>query len=311
MKRKEFYNLKRIALCVCTYKRVELLDELVSSLIKTRLDFFGNFQREEFDVQIIIVDNDSKKSAETKVKSFGKNHSFIHYYCEPQSGLVRARNKCLEISIKENYDYLTFIDDDEYVDISWLSQMYTCLEKANVNIVFGKVEVVYPPHCPDWIMRGGFFNKSDYPDGQRDIVSATANVLIDISMVKKEKEYFNLAFNTTGGEDTYFFKKYIKKGYRSIWCKTGVVYDRVVNERLHTKYIYLRAYTSSYTYSEIQQKLREESTVISFVKGAIKLIVSLSSYPFYLFSEKEKKVSTIRNLYSGLGRMKIKKLSRY
>jgi succinoglycan biosynthesis protein ExoM len=303
--------LKKIALCVCTYKRVELLDKLIESLIETRNQFLRNYNKNNFDIQIIIVDNDAKMSAKSKVKSFEQKFPFINYYCEEKNGLVMARNRCLEIVINDRYDYFTFVDDDEYVDVNWLTCLYSCLLKTDSHIVFGKVEPIYPPGCPEWIINGKFFEKPQYPNGQKNIISATANVLIDTCIIKKEKEYFNLDFNKTGGEDTYFFKKYIKKGYQSVWCQDAIVYDRILPERLNEKYIYLRAYTTSYTYSEIQQKLGEENFIISLLKGVIKLCISLLIYPFFLFGKKEKKVSILRNIYSGLGRTMIKKLERY
>lgn len=303
--------MEKIALCACTYKRVELLDELIDSLIKTRDQFLGKFSKDNFDIQIIIVDNDAKMSAKSKLEFFSQKFSFINYHCEAKNGLVRARNKCIEIVIDEDYDYFTFVDDDEYVDVNWLPNMYTCLKETGANIVFGKVEPIYPSDCPEWIIKGRFFNKPEYQNRIKNIISATSNVLIDTAMIKKEKEYFNLDFNKTGGEDTYFFKKYIKKGYQSVWCQDAVVYDRILSERLNDKYIYLRAYTASYTYSEIQQKLEEENSIVSLMKGIIKAGVSILCYPFSLLGKKENKVLILKNVYSGLGRMKIKKISRY
>lgn len=303
--------MKKIALCACTYKRVDLLDELIHSLVKARDEFLERFKEDNFDVQIILVDNDPKMSAKAKVESFAQRFSFINYHTQQESGLVMARNKCLDLAVKGEYDYLTFVDDDEYVDNNWLFHMYTCLIETNSNIVFGRVEPVYPPECPEWVTKGKFFGKTQYPDRTFNIISATANVLIDMSIVRKEREYFDVSFNRTGGEDTYFFKRYVGKGYQSVWCQDAVVYDRVVQERLNTRYIYLRAYTASYTYSEIQQKLGEEIFLESLVKGIIKFGGSLLSYPFFLFGKKEKRVLILRNIYSGLGRTRLKKHSRY
>ncbi|PEA37634.1 hypothetical protein CON45_17550 [Priestia megaterium] len=309
--RKENLKLKKIAICVCTYKRVNLLDKLINSLIVAREVFITNRNEEDFNVQVIIVDNDPEMSAESKVNYFMKDNPFINYYCESKSGLVMARNKCLEIGINNEYDYLAFIDDDEYVDKNWLDCMYKSLITTGAHIVFGKVETVYPPGCEEWIIKGGFFDKLQYADGTKNIISATANVLLDVSIVRKEKEYFDLTFNTTGGEDTYLFKSYLKKGYQSVWCQSGIVYDLVAVERLKEKYIYLRAYTSSYTYSEIQQKLGEEHLITSLTKGIIKTIIPLLYYPFVLTGKKEKKVSVKKDFFSGLGRFKVKRISRY
>lgn len=303
--------MKKIALCVCTFKRVSLLNELMNSFIKTIEKFYEDYSDGEFNVQIIVLDNDELKSAKPIISDYILKYPFVNYYSEVKNGLVRARNKCLEIVIKEGYDYFTFIDDDEYVGEDWLLNMYNCLIKNDANIVFGKIETVYPANCPDWIIRGKFFEKSNYKNGQKNIISATANVMIDSSIIIKEKEFFNIDFNKTGGEDTYFFKFYLKKGYQSVWCQEGVVYDRVLKERLYEKYIYLRAYTASHTYSYIQQMTGEEKYLTSFIKGVIKASFASFCYLFFFLGKKEKKVFIMKLIYSGLGRTMIKKINRY
>lgn len=302
--------LKKIAVCICTFKRSDMLAKLIKSVIKAR-QLFAEKSPEKYEIEIFVVDNDSEKSAENEISNFTQKYSFIHYYCEEKKGLVMARNTCLKIAIENDFNYLAFIDDDEYVDESWLYNLMNTLQSYKANIVFGRVIPIFPQGTEEWIQKGGFFRKYNYETGTMGVISATANVLFELDMVRKENEYFHVAFNKTGGEDTYFFKKYLKSGYKSVWDNEAIVFDRIIKTRLNEKYIYLRAYTSSYTYSEIKQKLNEENQILCLLKGIIKTLMNSIIYIFNLFMSKEKKVRIKRNIYSGVGRMKIKKISRY
>ena len=93
-----------ICVCVCTYKRPELLRRLLEKL-----------QDQEtggrFTFSAVVADNDAACSAETLVASFSRRSSIQVIYCrEPEKNIALVRNRALEHAVGE---FIVFIDDDE------------------------------------------------------------------------------------------------------------------------------------------------------------------------------------------------------
>lgn len=104
-----------VSVVVCTLNRARLLDVLLKSLIKQDAD------KSKFE--IIIVDNNSSDGTKKLVDEYiSVNPKFrIKYIREDKIGLSNARNKGVEVSRGE---YVSFLDDDAYVDLSWLGKIY-------------------------------------------------------------------------------------------------------------------------------------------------------------------------------------------
>src|SRR3990170_6642495 len=108
---------QHICLCICTYKRPELLRGLLSKLREQETE--GHFE-----YSIVIVDNDSSESARQTVESSARQSKIsIGYYVEPEQNIALARNKSLE---NATGDFIGIIDDDELPNKDWL----VCLFKA-------------------------------------------------------------------------------------------------------------------------------------------------------------------------------------
>ena len=101
-----------ISVCVCTYKRPELLKRLLEQLAKQETGGVFSFS-------IVAVDNDRQRSAETVVSEVADSTMVrVRYVVEPRQGIARARNKAVA---NADGDYLAFIDDDEFLSSStWL-----------------------------------------------------------------------------------------------------------------------------------------------------------------------------------------------
>ena len=96
-----------ITVCACTYRRPDLLLEMLHSFkaLKTPPGT---------EVTVCIVDNDIDTSARAVVDSQSGNLPFsLKYVHEEQPGIPSARNRALEEAA--NSDFLVFVDDDEWV----------------------------------------------------------------------------------------------------------------------------------------------------------------------------------------------------
>lgn len=114
----------RISVIIPTYKPQSYIWECLYSLK------LQTFPKENFE--IILVLNGCKEPYLTRIKEYinttlkGYNVNFIH---TDKGGVSYARNIALDIAKGE---YITFIDDDDYVSPSYLEELY---KKAKPEIV--------------------------------------------------------------------------------------------------------------------------------------------------------------------------------
>ena len=108
-----------IAVCVCTYKRPQLLKRLLEEL---RGQDTGGL----FTYSIVVVDNDHSRSAEAVVGDFAVSSGIPIKYCiEPQQNIALARNRAID---NVDGDLIAFIDDDEFPIKSWLLTLFEALK---------------------------------------------------------------------------------------------------------------------------------------------------------------------------------------
>jgi len=100
-----------ISVCVCTYKRPDLLKRSLEALCAQET---GGL----FTYSILVVDNDETESARTVVSSLASGSAVPLKYCvESQQNIALARNKAVE---NATGDFVAFIDDDEFPIKEWL-----------------------------------------------------------------------------------------------------------------------------------------------------------------------------------------------
>src|SRR5258707_1266887 len=115
---------KHITVCICTYKRPELLRSLLEDL---REQDTGGL----FTYSILVVDNDYQRSADAVVSKFAARQTVrIEYYVESEQNIALARNKAIEHATG---DFVVFIDDDESPIQRWLLTLFEACSKHNVH----------------------------------------------------------------------------------------------------------------------------------------------------------------------------------
>src|ERR1700674_74965 len=120
-----------ISVCICTFKRSELLKQLLQRLDNQRTD-------ELFTYSVVVADNDSAQSARQVVTSFSAtSHVHVTYCCESQQNIALARNKAIE---QAEGDFIAFIDDDEFPADDWLCTLLKAYAASGVDGVLGRVK---------------------------------------------------------------------------------------------------------------------------------------------------------------------------
>lgn len=223
-----------IAVCICTYKRPKLLENLLEKLQDQKTD-------SKFIYSIVIVDNDHQQSAKSIVSDMQKSSLIsIDYYTEPERNIACARNKAVHHA---NGEFVAFIDDDEFPVSDWLFNLFKTLNEYKADGVLGPVLPYFEEKPPDWILKGGFCERPTYETGTslHWTNTRTGNVLLNRNIFKDRQYAFDPAFGA-GGEDVNFFKEMHAQGYVFIWCNSAPVYEVVPINRCTKKYFLRRAF---------------------------------------------------------------------
>ena len=135
-----------ITICVCTFQRPALLARLLARLQEQ--DTRGRFT---FD--IVVVDNDRKRSAKRVVEELNKTMKTpLTYDCEPEQNIALARNRAMTHAAGT---FIAFIDDDE-VPAGPAGPLDLACLRFRTDGVLGPVEPSYEAKPPAWIVRGKF-----------------------------------------------------------------------------------------------------------------------------------------------------------
>lgn len=241
-------EIKYITIACCTYKRPIQLERLLNSLTTLNLPA-------DIKTEVIIVDNDSEKSAEEITKKF-KESLNIHYVVQSQKGLANVRNKALETAIELGATHLAFVDDDEIVDANWLMahvDLYNRFE--NIYISNGPVYSKFENKYPNYITNNNIFKAySNKKLGKIKTTCPSNNVFLPLNIIKENNIYFSQEFNSSGGEDTDFFTRLTLAGFNIGWNYNAIIYEIVDNNRTNLKWILHRAFYNGSTSAYLKIK---------------------------------------------------------
>lgn len=239
-----------IDIAMCTFRRESVIDAL-ESLQQLEL-------AEDWEVGIIVADNDVHPSAKERVLSVEQTNIPIRYIHAPDSNISVARNACLATSSSQ---WLAFIDDDELATPDWLSSLVDKAKETQAQIVLGAVDATYDDkYCMQWMSKGDFYQtRPVFVDG-KIVTGYTCNVLIDRRVEPVKSAIFDLALGKTGGEDTVFFSSLYQKGCLITYEKAAVLYEPVIESRASLKWLWNRRYRSGQTHAML---LRDKTTTQS------------------------------------------------
>lgn len=213
-----------IGVCVCTYKRPQLLAQLLDKLGRQRTEG-------KFFFSLHVVDNDLLKSGEGPVVEYARRSAVrVTYDNEPVQNIALARNRAVRAA-KGNL--LAFLDDDELPVDDWLLQLYQALRRSGAAGVLGPVRPHFPPDAPAWLAKSGLCERPSYASGTvlNYLQTRTGNALIDRRIIREEDVPFPPERGRTGGEDIAFFRTMMDRGHAFIWCQEASVHEIVLPER--------------------------------------------------------------------------------
>ncbi|MFQ5559463.1 MAG: glycosyltransferase [Nitrospinota bacterium] len=285
-----------ISICIATYKRPKLLAELLLSL---------SIQNTEglFTFEIIVVDNDKEQSArETVQKGIKKYHGLkIVYDFEPKKNISLVRNKTISHA---KGDFIAFIDDDETAVPDWLLSHYKTITKGDVAATLGAVRPKFQGDAPDWLVKGGFFDRPEFDEGREITEGRTGNAMIKRTHLKQIEGLFDPKFGLTGGEDSDLFNKIMQNGGKLVWSKNAVVYETVSQDRLNLQWLLLRSFRGGIGYGRSVLKgmnffQQTAYLMYRFSLCFVALGVSILTLPLGL----HRSVWWLRKMYANIGQI--------
>lgn len=289
-------SIPLISVCIITYKRNENLTILLESIAQQTI-------LAHRPVEIVVVDNHSTGFAKSVVDDFSRQYPnlWLIYEIEPEQGIPLARNHSVRLASGE---YIAFVDDDEKTDKAWLEALYECIEKHEVDAVFGRVEPLFPPNTPDWIIKGRFFNRPYHKDGTPASVGRTNNALVRRRKLDQFDPPFDPSLRYTGGSDSDLFSRMFRQGGKFCWAEHAVVYEFVGRERLKLKWLVMRAFRGGQGHAWQYAKNRPLSgKIIHLIYRAALCFASILMVPLFLLFGRHKSVWWLRKFFSNLGQI--------
>jgi len=281
--------VKHISVCVCTYRRSELLKSLLRELELQETDGMFSFS-------IIIVDNDRERSSERVVSEFRTKMAIpVEYHVEPKQNIALARNMAIEYATG---NFVAFIDDDESPGKRWLLTLFEACNKHNVDGVLGPVHPRYVETPPAWVIAGKFYDRPTYPTGL--VIDwrkgRTGNTLLRREIFTGIAPPFRPEFRT--GEDQDFFRRMIEKGKVFTWCDEAAVFEVVTPIRWNRVFMLKRALLRGYT-----SLAHPTSAMREILTSAVAAPVYALALPFALAFGQGRFMSLLVRLFDHLGRL--------
>jgi glycosyltransferase involved in cell wall biosynthesis len=254
-------HVPHISVCVCTYKRPDLLRRSLEALCAQET-------AGQFTYSILVVDNDRAQSGESAVRAVAANSNTTLKYCvEPEQNIALARNRAVD---NANGDFVCFLDDDELPIKPWLLTLFQACNKYNADGALGPVKPQFDSNAPRWVVNGDFYNRRSYPTGF--VIDwrkgRTGNTLLRRQVFAAGEQPFRPEFRV--GEDQDFFRRMIEKGHKFIWCDEAVAYEVVPPIRWKRTFMLKRAL------------LRGATSLLHPSFGAVEITKSIIAVPAYI-----------------------------
>ena len=209
--------MKKVSIGIITFKRPKGLKRLLESLISQQVS-------DDIELDIIIVDNACEQEIEEVVAELQNESKYKLHYCQESiSGIVSARNKCVEQFLSLNSDFLIFIDDDEWTETEyWVQKMVDAQQKYIADVVTSHVISVGEEGTPSWTTQL-LYGDNKLVEGQPISVFYTNNLLISKQVLETVSPAFDLRFAQTGASDYHFSLKCNRKGFKAFYTEAPVI----------------------------------------------------------------------------------------
>jgi succinoglycan biosynthesis protein ExoM len=289
-----------VCLCIPTFRRPDGLRKLLSHV--AQLSYAGK-------LDVIVVDNDAEtRSGAAVVEQSATTFRFpLTCIVEPNRGHTYAYNRAFGAACRTtpSPDYVAVLDDDEFPDPNWLTEMIRVALEYRVDIVGGPVFPVFdrPDH---WLAQSGFYAPVRHDTGPVPIVHGAGNMLIRRSVLEQYlDEPFLHAFAFTGGSDYDFFWRCRIDGRSFAWADKAEVFETTPPARTTIGYLLRRKFRNGSEATRLERKFlgRLAGAVRGWYIGLGLLGLGLLSLPVAALRGRRAMMSSLIRTARGAGRI--------
>ncbi|UWQ35120.1 glycosyltransferase (plasmid) [Leisingera sp. M527] len=243
--------------------------------------------RRDMELTFLIVDNDDTPSSqevfERETRDFPWPCRYVH---EPRPGIPMARNRGLTEAGSEGF--FAFVDDDETVTPSWLTELVGVAERTGAAFVQGPVQMLVDDASDAWWLQTLFFKQRQYADGSKRTESWTNNVLLDLGFTTRHGCRFDERLSFTGGEDTMFFQDVVRAGGLGAYAQNAWVCEIQPPYRLSWRWAVSRQFRFGNTraLTMLLRRSRGRSMAYCLVRGAGMIVVGFGWLASSIFKGK-------------------------
>ena len=265
-----------VCLCVPTFRRPNGLRNLLTHI--EQLNYAG-------PLTVIVVDNDAEARAGAVIAEQASPTFRFPLTClvEPRRGHTYAYDRAFVTACRVSPapDYVAVLDDDEYPDPNWLTEMVRVALQYDVDIVGGPVFPVFdvPDH---WLAKSGLYAPLRYATGPVSVIYGTGSMLIRRSTLEQYlDEPFLHDFVLTGGSDEEFFWRCRRDGRSFAWADDAHVFETTPQSRTTVGYILRRRFRSGTGKTRVERKYfgAVAGAPLRWVKGLGLLCLGILSLP--------------------------------
>jgi succinoglycan biosynthesis protein ExoM len=289
-----------VVLCIPTFRRPDGLRKLLTHV--GRLTYQGR-------LSVIVIDNDGEQLAGATVAAqMSPVFPFpLAYIVEPRRGQTYAYNRGFVSAARAAPapDYVAVLDDDEYPDPTWLTDMMTTSLGLDADIVGGPVLPVFDdPH--HWLAGTGFYQPRRFPSGRIDMIYGAGSMLIKRSVLESYlDEPFSHAFAFTGGSDLEFFTRCRRDGRSFAWADNAIVFETTPRSRTTVSWLLRRNFRKGTEGNRIDRAFNRgpRGLVRRWFRGAGLLSLGILSLPFAAFGGRRAVIRSLGMAARGSGRI--------
>jgi succinoglycan biosynthesis protein ExoM len=215
------HDVRRVAACVCTYRRNEPLHRLLSRFAEMSAASSGRFR-----LGVVVVDDNPGGAAEPVTQQFdGVFPLGVHYRISGHQNISMGRNIALSTG-SELADFIVMTDDDCLPDPGWIDALLDTQAATGADSVSGPMLVSLPEGAPTWLRAQHVFDdeQEQHTDGAAIELGQTNNCLLSCQWLDAHPQHrFDPEFGRIGGEDMVFFRGAVRQGMRSVHSAAAIV----------------------------------------------------------------------------------------
>jgi len=289
-----------VCLCVPTFRRPDGLRKLLAHV--AQLDYRGS-------ISVVVVDNDAEyRAAATVVDELAPAFPFpLACVVEPQRGHTFASNRSFVAGCRVDPvpTYIAVLDDDQYPDPNWLTEMISTALRFDADLVGGPTLPVF--EAPDhWVARTGLYGPIRCATGRVPMIWASGNMLIRRSVLEQYlDEPFLNDFAFTGGGDIEFFWRCRRDGRSFAWAGEARAFETIPQWRTTVGWLLRRRFGYGVTATRVERIYVKtpSGTVRRWCKGLGLLGFGVLSLPIAAFGGRHAIMHSLIQAVRGTGRI--------